>query len=144
MLGICVPHILLNNLITLESGALNISLTTWSLREQIPTGNSFSFIYFILFIIRSFVYLCSLVHWILYFSLKSCKSKVLISFISDNFQSHSSLCLKACPSLWEFAADANAWDLARELCMLMKETGAIEPIEQKDWLDVELIESKIL
>ncbi len=49
MLGICVPHILLNNLITLESGALNISITTWSLREQIPTGNSFSFIYFFKF-----------------------------------------------------------------------------------------------
>lgn len=28
--------------------------------------------------------------------------------------------------------------------MLIKETGDIEPIEQNDWLDVELIESKIL
>lgn len=46
--------------------------------------------------------------------------------------------------MWEFAADASAWDLVRELCMLMKETGDIELIGQNDWLDVELIESKIL
>lgn len=51
---------------------------------------------------------------------------------------------KNIPVTWEFAVDANALNLVRELCMLMKETGDIELIEQNDWLDVELIESKIL
>lgn len=65
---------------------------------------------------------------------------MLISCISNKFHSQSSIFLKAYP----FSADATALDLARESCMSMKETGDVKPIEQNDWLDVELIESKIL